>query len=117
MKKSLIVVALAALHGVAFAQSGAPAMNMGSSGAMQMQVQKDKATPQSHRLTGTVKKVDIKAKAVTLEHDAVQSLNWPAMTMTFKVQDDATIAKIKPGAKLDADMVQRGKDYVITNVR
>ncbi|HZQ63198.1 MAG TPA: copper-binding protein [Casimicrobiaceae bacterium] len=111
MKRYLVAIAVLAACGAAWADSSMPAMNMNSSGAPNAV-----ASLQTHRITGTVKKVDAKNRTVTLEHEAVPSLNWPAMTMSFKVQDDATLAKVKSGAKIRAEMVQRGKDYVITSV-
>ena len=38
---------------------------------------------------GTVKKVDAKAKKVTLIHEELKSLEMPAMTMVFQVEDEA----------------------------
>jgi len=49
---------------------------------------------------GVVKKVDAKAGTVTIDHDPIKALNWPAMTMPFKVSDKALLAKMKPGAKV-----------------
>ncbi|PZU79010.1 MAG: hypothetical protein DI546_01445 [Rhizobium sp.] len=49
---------------------------------------------------GTVKKVDAKAKKVTLIHEELKGLEMPAMTMVFAVKDDAVLAKLKEGAKI-----------------
>ncbi len=50
---------------------------------------------------GTVKKVDAKAKKVTLIHEELKSLEMPAMTMVFRVKDDAMLAKLKEGASIE----------------
>jgi Cu/Ag efflux protein CusF len=50
--------------------------------------------------TGTVKKVDEKAKKVTLIHDELKSLEMPAMTMVFQIADKAFLEKFKVGAKV-----------------
>ena len=50
--------------------------------------------------TGVVKKIDAKSGSVTIAHDPIKALNWPAMTMPFKVADKALLAKMKPGAKV-----------------
>lgn len=50
---------------------------------------------------GTVKKVDAKAKKVTLIHEELKSLEMPAMTMVFRVQDDAILEKLKEGANVE----------------
>ncbi|WP_313605255.1 copper-binding protein [Rhizobium sp.] len=49
---------------------------------------------------GTVKKVDPKTKKVTLIHEELKGLEMPAMTMVFAVKDDAVLAKLKEGAKV-----------------
>jgi Cu(I)/Ag(I) efflux system protein CusF len=71
----------------------------------------------NHRVIGTVKKVDASAKTVTLDHEPVKSLSWPAMTMTFTVDDPAGMSRLKPGARVEVVVVQRGNDYVVTGVR
>jgi len=50
-----------------------------------------------HKTKATVKKVDAKAGSVTLAHEPVASLNWPAMTMGFKVKDSALMNKLTEG--------------------
>jgi len=50
---------------------------------------------------GTVKKLDAKAKKVTLVHEELKGLEMPAMTMVFSVKDEATLAKLKEGAKVE----------------
>jgi Cu(I)/Ag(I) efflux system protein CusF len=41
---------------------------------------------------------------VTIAHDPIKALNWPAMTMPFKVADKALLAKVKVGAKVRFDL-------------
>lgn len=50
---------------------------------------------------GTVKKVDAKAKKVTIIHEELKSLDMPAMTMVFRVKDDAMFEKLKEGAAIE----------------
>ena len=50
---------------------------------------------------GTVKKVDAKAKKVTLIHEELKGLEMPAMTMVFGVKDEAALAKLKEGARIE----------------
>jgi Cu/Ag efflux protein CusF len=50
---------------------------------------------------GTVKKVDAKAKKVTIIHEELKSLEMPAMTMVFRVKDDAMLEKLKEGASIE----------------
>ncbi|MFN7024755.1 MAG: copper-binding protein [Pseudorhizobium sp.] len=50
---------------------------------------------------GTVKKVDTKAKKVTLIHEELKSLDMPAMTMVFYVQEEAMLEKMKQGSTVE----------------
>ena len=71
----------------------------------------------THKATGVVKRVDRDKGAVTVAHDPVSSLKWPAMTMSFLVKDKATLDKLPEGGKVEFEFVQQGKDYVITSVK
>jgi len=71
----------------------------------------------AHKATGVVKKVDPKTGTVTLAHDPVRSLNWPAMTMGFQFKDKVLLDKLQPGKKIEFEFMQQGKDYVITAVK
>ncbi|MEO6031846.1 MAG: copper-binding protein [Burkholderiaceae bacterium] len=71
----------------------------------------------THRASGVVKQVDTKASTVTLAHQPIKSLNWPAMTMGFKVKDKRLFDKLGVGAKVDVGLEQQGNDYVVTDVR
>lgn len=76
-----------------------------------------KGATQSHKGIGVVKTVNKADGVVTLSHEPIKSLNWPAMTMGFKVKDQMLIDKIKPGDKVEFTLVQMGKDYVITSIK
>ncbi len=52
---------------------------------------------------GTVKKVDAAAKKVTIIHEELKNLDMPAMTMVFRVKDDAMLGKLNaPTASLSS---------------
>ena len=69
----------------------------------------------AHTATGVVTRVD--RDKVTIRHEPVQSLNWPAMTMAFGVKDKGILDKVAKGKKVEFEFVQQGKQYVITSVR
>ncbi len=50
---------------------------------------------------GTVKKLDSSAKKVTIAHEDLKNLDMPAMTMVFRVKDEAILAKLKEGAAIE----------------
>lgn len=71
----------------------------------------------AHKATGVVKKVDPKTGVVTLAHEAVNSLNWPPMTMGFLVKDTMLLDKLPVGKKVNFEFVQDAKGYVVTEVK
>jgi Cu(I)/Ag(I) efflux system protein CusF len=70
-----------------------------------------------HHASGTVKKLDASVGTVTFAHGPVKSLNWPAMTMNFRVKDKALLDKLAVGTRAEFEFVQEGSDYVVTAVR
>ena len=89
----IVALALAAASGAAVAQS-------------------------THPATGVVKKVDAAKGTVTLAHDPIQSLKWPAMTMDFRVRDTASLAALKPGQKIEFELIEEKKgSYVISRIK
>lgn len=71
----------------------------------------------THQAKATVKKVDPAGGTVTLAHEPIKTLNWPAMTMDFKVKEKALLDKLAAGKQVQVDIVQEGKDYVVTAVK
>lgn len=70
-----------------------------------------------HKATGVVKKVDPKTGVVTLAHEAVNSMNWPPMTMGFMVTDKMLFDKLTVGKKVNFEFVQDTKGYIVTGVK
>lgn len=71
----------------------------------------------SHQTTGMVKSVDPSKGTVTLSHEPVKSLKWPAMTMGFGVKDKTLLDKLKEGEKVEVEFVKEGSKYLITSVK
>ena len=88
----------------------------GDPNSMDMKPEK-KAKSQTHKGSGTVSKIDAGKGTVTIAHGPVSTMNWPAMTMSFKAKDKALLEKVKPGDKVDFEFVQQGRDYVVTAVK
>ena len=87
------------------------------------------STGDIHAATGRV--VDIKRKpatvgqrtgtvmhvvSLTVAHDPVQSLKWPAMTMDFAVESHELASKVKKGNAVRFEFAKRDGDYVITDL-
>jgi len=71
----------------------------------------------TYATTGVVRMVDRAKNSVTLAHEPVKSLNWPAMTMSYAIEDKALFNKLIPGKRVAFEFVKEGNKYVITSVR
>lgn len=85
---SLTAAALMAAPALAHAQHGDHAANAAAPAAAPVEG------------VGVVRKIDAKAMSVTLNHEPIKAMNWPAMTMPFKVADKAVLDELKVGAKV-----------------
>jgi Cu/Ag efflux protein CusF len=63
---------------------------------------------------GEIRKVDKKAKTVTIKHGPIEAIDMPAMTMVFQVKDPAMLSRVKKGDKVrfQAEMLAGGKATV-----
>jgi len=76
------------------------------------------AAPVTHRGEGTVTAVDPAQASVTLAHGPIASLQWPAMSMDFKVKDAALLRALKPGQKIVFDLAgEAGGEYQIVRIQ
>ncbi len=70
-----------------------------------------------HKGQGTVDAVDAKAGTVSLNHGAIASLKWPAMTMEFKVANPSLLNDLKPGMPVSFEFVERQPgEWVVTSI-
>lgn len=83
---------------------------------MDMGKKSDAAMQATHNAVGVLKKIDLKAGTVNVDHEAVPGLKWPAMNMTFKVQSPNLLKDVAVGQKVQFSFVQTGSGYVITQL-
>jgi Cu(I)/Ag(I) efflux system membrane fusion protein len=70
----------------------------------------------SHHAAGTLDSIEANG-TVMVTHEPVASLNWPKMTMEFVPANPALIDKIKPGAAIHFEFVERKPgEWVITKI-
>jgi len=80
-------------------------------------MQAPKEASVGHRAVGTLDAVDAKAGTVTVTHEPVASLKWPAMTMEFVPANKGLVADVKPGTAIDFEFVERKPgEWVITKL-
>src|SRR5690348_18370010 len=58
------------------------------------------ATPADVQGVGVVKAVDTAKNTITLQHEAIAAIGWPAMTMPFKVASPELLKHVKVGDKV-----------------
>ena len=65
--------------------------------------------------TGKITAIDAKAGTLTLDHEAIPALDWPPMTMTFKVRHPDQLNGLKAGdqVRIEVNTQPEGDDYVI----
>jgi len=75
------------------------------------------ATAVGHQAVGTLDAIDTTADTVTISHQPVADLKWPAMTMDFKLANPSLVTGLKPGAKVSVEFVERKPgEWVITKI-
>ena len=108
----LSVTPLSHAHAEGMNMNGVNMNNMPMSGSM--------AEPMSkkiHHGIGIVRKVDVENGRITIAHEPIPSIQWPAMTMTFAVQNGKLLDQITVGEKIKFDLVQSAKDqYQVTRM-
>jgi Cu/Ag efflux protein CusF len=66
---------------------------------------------------GVVKKVDLKAKKVTVSHEELKSLEMPAMTMVFRTLNDEMLASLKDGQTIEFIADRMNGKLTITEIK
>ena len=70
-----------------------------------------------HKAHGSVVAIDAKAGTLSVRHEPVPSLKWPAMTMEFVPANPSLLDGLKPGSAFDFEFVERKPgEWVITSI-
>lgn len=72
---------------------------------------------QAVHATGVVKSIDRESKKVTIAHDPVPALNWPAMTMRFTITPRTQLNAIKPGDNVTFNFIQQGNLSLLQDIK
>ncbi len=89
----------------------------GGPGAKPAAQQDTAALGQAHQAQGTVRVVDLQSGKVNIEHGPIASLNWPAMTMDFPVNDRSLLKGLKPGQGVEFEIVQQAPgEFVLSRI-
>jgi Cu(I)/Ag(I) efflux system membrane fusion protein len=70
-----------------------------------------------HKAEGTLNAIDAAAGTVTISHEPVATLKWPAMKMDFVLANPALVSGVAPGSGVVIEFVERGQgEWVITSM-
>lgn len=84
----------------------------------EMNMAGDSASQQVIQGTGVVTEIDFNSKKVTIAHEAIPAVNWPAMTMRFTfVNADNDINQLSPGSQVDFSFVQQGNISLLKSIK
>lgn len=72
------------------------------------------AEPVQAQGVGVVKAIDTARGTITLQHDAIATIGWPAMTMPFKVASPDLLDHMKVGDKVKFTLHPAGMDSTVT---
>lgn len=73
------------------------------------------ATATKASATGTIEAIDAAAGKITLAHEPVPSLQWPAMTMGFRATPEQ-VASVQVGQTVRFEFESKGMDATITQI-
>ncbi len=65
---------------------------------------------------GVITAIDTKNKKLTITHEAIPQINWPAMTMRFTYENEALITGLKVDDKVAFGFVQQGNLSMLNNI-
>ena len=113
MKKHFIILALTgaliAASSVAATQQMDPTMP-GMAGMHDTQ-------PADAQGVGVVKAIDTAKGTITLQHEAIAAIGWPAMTMAFKVASPDLLKTARVGDKVQFTLHPAGMDSTVTSIK
>ncbi len=94
-------------------------MPMGDAETMQQRhdrhMGQDSAAAKTISTTGTVKKIHQNKNMLTIAHEPVPELEWPAMTMGFKATEEQ-INQVQEGDKIRFEFTSKGMNNSIVSI-
>ena len=66
--------------------------------------------------TGVVEAIDTAKGTVTIKHQAIASIHWPAMTMTFKANPPNLLKDVNVGEKVNFTLHPAGANSTVTAI-
>jgi Cu(I)/Ag(I) efflux system protein CusF len=70
-----------------------------------------------NRGTGVVQSVDTANGSLTIAHEPIAGLGWPAMTMAFKVDQASLLEGVEAGEHIEFTLRGRDMSAVVTSIK
>ena len=84
----------------------------------EMNMAADASSQQLIKGTGVVKDIDLNSKKITISHEAIPAIGWPAMTMRFTfINADESITALKTGSHVDFSFIQQGSISLLKSIK
>jgi Cu(I)/Ag(I) efflux system protein CusF len=109
MKTMFALLALAGLGAVTVV-SAQQAMNPHMAGM------EHASQPADAQGVGVIKAIDTAKGTITLQHEAIPAIGWPAMTMAFKVASPALLTAGKVGDRVRFGVKPAGMASTVTSI-
>lgn len=74
------------------------------------------AKPADAQGVGVVKAIETAKGTITLQHEAITAIGWPAMTMAFKVASPTLLKGVKIGDKVQFGLHPAGMASTVTSI-
>jgi Cu(I)/Ag(I) efflux system protein CusF len=111
MKLTLMTLCLVGTFAIAPAFAGPLQTNPKMPG-----MQHDAAEPAEAQAVGVVRAVDTHAGTITLQHEAIPAIGWPAMTMPFHASSEI-LKQAKVGQKVHFELRPDGMRSEVTALK
>ena len=112
MKKHLLTLALTGTLITASSVAAAQQMDPNMPGMAAMH----ETRPADAHGVGVVKAIDLAKGTITLQHEAITAIGWPAMTMPFKVTSPDLLKAAKVGDKVKFGLHPAGMESMVTSI-
>ena len=115
MKKCYILMGV--LTAIALAGMSSVSASEQSHSSMKTMDRMAAAEGEAVQAEGVVKAIQSEQAKITINHGPIPSLNWPAMTMDFPLEDKAVAAQVKAGDKVRFEFLPDSpRGYLITRI-
>jgi Cu(I)/Ag(I) efflux system protein CusF len=66
---------------------------------------------------GVIENIDLENKKITITHEAIEALSWPAMTMRFTFESEDLIKNLKSKDNIEFSFIQQGRISLLKSIK